>query len=389
VVEEKTSPTSAKGSSSPKSRPFGRGGLTINTKKESLSSKQAAERKEKKKKISAISENEVKRRYKIGGQVMESTHIGMEVKFATRIQDDHEVVIKTRLKKTSFEDKQEERQWRDTMTYQLNMPEIENICQFYEVLETPLKYYVVMEKIEGRDLFEQMTVNKLTHAEARTVVRHILEAVHQMHKAGRIHKDLKIENVMVDLDSPKKRAEKEQWEARFSSNDTVPGSPKKAWSESNLTVASESDLPPTPVDTKIIDFDTVVDYEPSSPRKETVVLGTNGYIAPEAYLGDYSPASDVYAVGVIMYKLLTRRFPYKSAMFDDKPGENWVGSSAMERIWKRLKREKINFNHPVLDACPPAQILLKKMLAFEAQNRGTAEEALQSEWFDLVIEGHV
>merc|ERR1719476_702942 len=87
---------------------------------------------------------------------------------------------------------------------------------------------------------------------------------------------------------------------------------------------------------KLIDFDTVQDWEPSSPKAREV-LGTDGYIAPEAYSGEYSPASDVYCIGVIMYKLLTRRFPSNSEIFDDKPGENWVGSPAMKRIRERLR----------------------------------------------------
>merc|ERR1719163_554788 len=129
--------------------------------------------------------------------------------------------------------------------------------------------------------------------DTREVVRQILEALRVMHGTGRIHKDLKLENVMVD---------------------TTPASPTA----------------------KIIDFDTVVDWEPTSPRSKHV-LGTDGHIAPEAYSGDYSPASDIYAVGVVLFKLLTRKFPSKPELFDDKPGENYVGSPAMKRIKERLR----------------------------------------------------
>merc|ERR1712178_215794 len=96
---------------------------------------------------------------------------------------------------------------------------------------------------------------------------------------------------------------------------------------------------------KLIDFDTVQDWEPTSPKSRDV-LGTDGYIAPEAYGGEYSPASDIYCVGVIMYKLLTRKFPSRADIFDDQPGENWVGSPAMKRIRERLKTEKMAFSRP-------------------------------------------
>lgn len=43
----------------------------------------------------------------------------------------------------------------------------------------------------------------------------------------------------------------------------------------------------------------------SSGPKGRHVLGTDQYIAPEAYEGKYSPASDIFAVGVIAYKMLT------------------------------------------------------------------------------------
>eukprot|EP00435_Cladocopium_sp_Y103_P054433 s345_g17.t1 len=138
------------------------------------------------------------------------------------------------------------------------------------------------------------------------------------HASGRIHKDLKAENVMVDLpaaESPKGRANRKE----------------------RLMDGGDAQ---SPASVKLIDFDTVEDWEPTSPKAKDV-LGTDGYIAPEAYLGDYSPASDIYSIGVVMYKLLTGRFPSREDIFDDKPGENWVGSPAMKRIHERLKTEKL------------------------------------------------
>lgn len=311
-----------------------------------------------KQKIQATSEADVARRYKLGGMVMESTNRGMEVLWGTRLSDGQQCVVKTRQKGISFKSPAEERNWRGTTEVQMSMPKIKKLCQIYEVLETPERYLIVMEKVEGKDLFEQMEDGRLSHVDAREVVRQTLDALKVMHASGRIHKDLKAENVMVDLpaaESPKGRANRKE------------------------RLVDGGDVQ-SPASVKLIDFDTVEDWEPTSPKAKDV-LGTDGYIAPEAYLGDYSPASDIYSIGVVMYKLLTGRFPSREDIFDDKPGENWVGSPAMKRIHERLKMEKINFTRPPLDRCPEAAELCAKMLAFEATERPSAEEALKHAWF--------
>lgn len=315
---------------------------------------------EKAKTIQNMTEAEFAKRYKLQGQVMESTNTGMQVLFATRLVDKIQVVIKVRERSKSFKVASDEQMWRATTEMQMNMPQCDTLCQFIEVIATKQNYYVVMEKVEGQDLFEQMAEKKLNESESQEVVYQILEALQTMHAKGRIHKDLKLENVMVDMDSPK-----------------MPSSPGR---KSRLSQGSQPNTPSSP-GVKLIDFDTVETYEPSSPTTARDVLGTDGYIAPEAYLGSYSPASDIYCVGVIMYKLLTRKFPTPSGTFDDEPGENWVGSPAMKRIYDRLKEQQISFERPPLDKNLVAADLCRNMLSFNAEDRPTAEQALKHDWF--------
>jgi hypothetical protein len=307
------------------------------------------------KKFLSVNERDVRNMYKISSAVMESTNKGVEVLFATRVRDGKEVVIKARQKCSSFKNLAEEQAWCRSMEYQLNMPRVRTICELFDVLETSECYYVVMEKAEGKDLCEHMTDRSLSHLDAQEVVRQILLALVAMHKAGRIHKDLKLENVMVDLNSSSGKARAE-------------------------LAAYISECPMSSADAKLIDFDTVATWHPNHPE-ETDIVGTDGYIAPEAYDGNYSPASDLYAVGAIMYFLLTGTWAFGRELFDDLPGENYAGSVAMKRVQQRLRTANIDFARSPFDRDPEAADLVARLLSNDPELRPSAAEALAHEWF--------
>jgi serine/threonine protein kinase len=109
-------------------------------------------------------------------------------------------------------------------------------------------------------------------------------------------------------------------------------------------------------------------------------VGTDGYIAPEAYLGDVCPKSDVFSTGVVMYLLIAGRYPFDSAIFDDGPNENYVGSPKMAEIYDKLQRYKVRFGRP-FDPYPEAKDLCMRMLEFDPDKRPDAAEALQHPWF--------
>jgi hypothetical protein len=112
--------------------------------------------------IQSVTQEQYDAIYAMEGQVMESTNPGMEVRFATRKSDGMKVVVKTRDRKKSFKDNYEEREWRCTTEIQLRMPKSETLCGYLGVYCTDRMYYIVMEKVEGQDLFEQMSSQKNT-----------------------------------------------------------------------------------------------------------------------------------------------------------------------------------------------------------------------------------
>merc|ERR1719428_1196620 len=104
---------------------------------------------------------------------------------------------------------------------------------------------------------------------------------------------------------------------------------------------------------KLVDFDFTDEWEPSSPRAKAVV-GTDGYIAPEAYLGDMNPKSDVFSAGVILYVLVTGYLPYDDELFDDAEGENVVGSEKMKKIYEKMLKYKVDWESKTWRRLPRA-----------------------------------
>merc|ERR1719247_1429522 len=186
----------------------------------------------------------------------------------------------------------------------MNLPESPNVVKVFACYEDEKYFYTLLESLQGGDcydFFQILTSDSLepefVEREVRKVMVSLLESLQHLHNQGLIHKDVKLENIV--------------FKAKGSS--TV----KKS--------RSSPDEPVSPTGMRLIDFDFLDEWEPSSPKSKAV-LGTDGYIAPEAYLGDACPKSDVFSTGVVMYLLIAGRFPFDDAIFDDGPNENYVGS---------------------------------------------------------------
>eukprot|EP00747_Dinoflagellata_sp_TGD_P138110 gnl/TRDRNA2_/TRDRNA2_175751_c3_seq2.p1 gnl/TRDRNA2_/TRDRNA2_175751_c3~~gnl/TRDRNA2_/TRDRNA2_175751_c3_seq2.p1 ORF type:complete len:666 (-),score=146.75 gnl/TRDRNA2_/TRDRNA2_175751_c3_seq2:154-2151(-) len=300
-----------------------------------------------------IPDGDFAKRYIIGEEVMPSVHRGMQVLFAKRRQDSLEVVIKKRCKEQSFARIREEMDWRANMELMLNLPKSENVCQLYEVLEDPKAYYVVMEKVEGKDLFESMdSEGPWPIDDARLVLQQLLDSVVRLHSEGYVHKNINLDNVMID--SP-------------------PSSRKSPMSNGSSLSPGQTSFART---VKLMHFDNVEEWTPMSPKAKQI-LGTDHYIAPEVYSGNYSQASDMFAVGVIAHKLIVGKFPFPRDFFDDKPGENYVGSPKMKQIKQRLTTYNIDFDVEVFKKEPDAFDFCKRLLDSNVNERLEAVQALQ------------
>jgi WD40 repeat protein len=133
-------------------------------------------------------------------------------------------------------------------------------------------YYFAMDYVSGQRLDDYAKKEQLRLADRLRLMQRICQAMHYAHQHGVIHRDLKPSNILVDNK----------------------GEPH------------------------ILDFGLAktLDSRPAESLLVSVsgqVLGTLPYMAPEQATGSYQDvdtSTDVYTLGVILYELLTSRYPY-------------------------------------------------------------------------------
>jgi calcium-dependent protein kinase len=133
---------------------------------------------------------------------------------------------------------------------------------------------------------------------------------------------------------------------------------------------------------KLIDFDYITEWKEKKKSKD--VLGTDGYISPEAYLGHVCPRGDIFSAGVVMYVLVTGRFPHDDEIFDDCANQNYVGHPKMQEIHDKLRKAEVSFGKSWRHM-QEAKDFCKALLEFSVDKRPNAEEALKHPWMSTFL----
>lgn len=155
-----------------------------------------------------------------------------------------------------------------------------NIVNIHSLDLDDHRFAIIMELLEGPDLGTYLVAQAMAPLQAVNVSLQVLDALKEVHRAGVIHRDLKPQNIIVTGDP-----------------------------HSNLSAVPSI---------KLLDFGGCKDRRGVPLTQLGGVVGTPAYMAPEQVMGEeVSEATDVYAVGELLYEMLTQR-----PVFDGKLASN-------------------------------------------------------------------
>lgn len=141
--------------------------------------------------------------------------------------------------------------------------------------------YLVMELVEGHSLRQILESESLTLRDALDYTLQVLSAIGAAHNVGVVHRDLKPENVLIDA------------EGRL----------------------------------RVVDFGLARAASEISLSSTGSILGTVAYLAPEvAQNGDFDSRTDIYAVGLMLFEMLTGELP-------------WQGNNPLSIAYARVKED--------------------------------------------------
>jgi len=221
-----------------------------------------------------------------------------------------------------------------------------HICKLYQAYEDNFMVYLVMERLDGGDLLDHVSKcckSEYSEPVIATIIRQVSGALSELHKIGIVVCDLQPKSILFASPS------------------------------SNIVKLHEFGRAINVNTAKHTREDKSSTFSPGMVNKHqyrSKLLGTLEYLAPEVLsYSDYSPMSDVWSLGVLLFVMLSGRSPFKR-------------QSRMEMTQSILRGLQADQLSPDdwKDISLPARQLVGSMLNLDRSRRISAADILSNNW---------
>lgn len=193
------------------------------------------------------------------------------------------------------------------------------VAKFKNYFANSTHSFIVEEYLEGGDL--QKNIYVLTENQIKDIVKQLLEIIKYIHEIGIVHRDIKLENIILVKNHEK-------------------------------------------IMVKLVDFGLSSFLIPGSLFNN--VCGTIGYTAPEIHMKvGYGKEVDIWSLGVVVYILLEKKLPFKGRTAEEIVKETVDGAADYSRFSK----------HSAF-----SEDFVKQLLEKNVNKRIAADEALKHPW---------
>lgn len=257
-------------------------------------------------------------RYNLGRTLGEGTFA--KVKFARNVETGENVAIKILDKEKVLLNRMVGQIKREISTMKLIRHP--NVIRMYEVMASKTKIYIVLEFVTGGELFDKIaSQGRLKEDEARKYFQQLINAVDYCHSRGVYHRDLKLENLLLDANG--------------------------------LLKVSDFGL-------------SALSQQVREDGLLHTTCGTPNYVAPEVInnRGYDGAKADLWSCGVILFIIMSGYLPFED--------------SNLMSLYKKIF--KAEFTCPAWFSTS-AKKLIKRILDPNPQTRMTMAEVIENEWF--------
>ena len=228
---------------------------------------------------------------------------------------------------------------KDMLKYQVDKTELNeisimkvldhpNVIKTFEFRKDKKNFYIVTEYLSGADLYDQITkLVKYSEKDISKIMEQLLYVLSYLHSKNIVYRDLRPSNISLIIDENGELELKlsEFGAACFIGNDYL-----------------------------------------------TDQIGSPYYMAPEVVNKSYDQQCDIWSAGVILYVLLSGKFPFEGATDEDTKKAIMRGKFEVSSdVWKSVSKE--------------GRAFVMKLLEYDPEKRYSAEEALKDEWFQKEI----